>query len=111
MGEGGLEIGAVRLAKRFAGDLVGTGRVRMASASIGGEPTIYVALEIVEGTLLGRSGAFLLRHLGVMQDGVGTLDCVVVAGSGTQELAGLSGTFSIDVIEGVHAWSLDHTFD
>ena len=41
--EGGLEVGAVRLAKRFAGDLVGTGRVRMASASIGGEPTIYVA--------------------------------------------------------------------
>ena len=111
MGEDGLEIGAVRLAKRFEGDLVGTGRVRMASGAIGGEPTIYVALEIVEGTLLGRSGAFLLRHLGVMQDGVGTLDCVVVPGSGTRELTGLAGTFTIDVVDGVHTWSLDHTFD
>jgi len=111
VGEDGLELGAVRLAKRFQGDLVGTGRVRMASGAIGGEPTIYVALELIKGTLLGRTGAFLLRHLGVMRDGLGTRDCVVVAGSGTQELTGLAGTFSIDVVDGVHTWSLDHTLD
>ena len=111
MEKDGLEIGAIRLAKRFVGDLDGTSQVRMASAGIGGVPAIYVALELIDGTLLGRTGSFLLRHLGVIQDGVGTLDCVVVPGSGTGELAGLDGTFAIEITDGVHHYTLDHTLD
>ena len=110
-GADGLAVGAVRIVKRFAGDLVATGSVRMASATIGGEPVVYVALERIEGVLLGRPGGFLLRHLGVMQDGVGTLDCTVVPGSGTGALSGLAGSFTIDVVDGVHRWSFEHSLD
>ena len=83
----------------------------MVSAGIGGAPAIYVALELIDGTLMGRAGSFLLRHIGVIQDGVGTLDCVVVPGSGTGLLAGLSGSLAIEVTDGVHHYTLDHTLD
>ena len=111
MGADGLEVGAIRLAKRFEGDLTGTSQVRMVSAGIAGEPAIYVALELIEGTLLGRRGSFLLRHLGVIADGVGTLDCVVVPGSGTGALTGLTGSLAIEITDGVHHYTLDHTLD
>ena len=107
----GLAIAAVRIEKRFSGDLVGTGTVRMVSGTIAEEPAVYVAIEHIEGMLLGRQGAFLLRHVGTMLQGRPTLDCVVVPGSGTGALTGLAGTLTIDIVDGLHRWELDHTLD
>ena len=76
--------------------LVATSVVHMVSALGASGPLAYVALERVEGTLDGRSGTFALRHVGTIVDGVPTLDLSVVEGSGTGDLAGLTGTGTIE---------------
>jgi hypothetical protein len=81
--------------KVFTGPLTATSVVRMVSAGAAGAPLSYVALERVEGSLEGRSGAFVLQHVGTITANGPTLDLEVVAGSGTGELAGLSGRGTI----------------
>lgn len=96
----------LRIAKRFAGDLDATGVVEMMSAMtpVKGSAA-YVALERVDGTLAGRRGSFLLHHTGVMDRGRPSLAIAVVPDSGTGALAGLTGTMSIEIANGVHRYA------
>lgn len=53
----------------------------------------YVAQEVFEGTLFGKTGTFVVQH-GGYQDGLNpTVYGVIVPGSGTGELKGVTGTF------------------
>jgi|SRR3954471_17067256 hypothetical protein len=104
-------IGRLGIAKTWSGDLAGTGHGLMLSA---GDPAQgragYVALEIVEGTLNGRSGSFALQQLGVMSDGDQELRYDVVPGSGTGELAGIRGTLALTIEDdGSHRYDLAYT--
>jgi hypothetical protein len=70
----------------------------------------YVAVERVTGTLAGRRGSFSLRHTGIMNRGVPQLTITVVPDSGTDDLAGLSGTMAIDIApDGKHSYRFDYT--
>lgn len=106
-------IARLLLDKTFHGALEATSRgqmlaVRAANGTSGG----YVALENVSGTLRGRSGSFHLQHYGVATRGVNTLTLQVVPDSGTAELAGLTGTMTIEVKEGgEHFYTFDFEFD
>ena len=103
-----------RVSKRYQGDLDGEGRVRllMCRASADGplENAGYIASEQVSGTLGGREGTFVLHHWGIVEPGAPPrTDGHVVPGSGTAELAGLSGTMEIHVdADGKHALTLDY---
>src|SRR4051812_29405451 len=89
----GMTLGKIRLDKRFAGELSGTGVVEMMSVATAVQGSAgYVALEYVDATLAGRSGTFVLQHNGLMARGAPTLSVVVVPDSGTGELRGLSGS-------------------
>lgn len=102
--------GRLFLDKRFRGDLEGTSKGTMLgtgdpSGGTGG----YVALERVTGTLGGRRGSFELQHNGTMRNGVSTMIVNVVPGSGTDELVGLEGRFTI-IIEGKkHSYEFEYT--
>lgn len=80
------------LAKTFEGGMAGTSSGTMLSA---GDPTAgsagYVAIEAFTGTLDGRPGGFALQHSGTMNSGSQSLVIIVVPGSGTGALVGLSG--------------------
>ncbi len=69
----------------------------------------YVAMERVSGTLDGTSGSFALMHTGVMTRGVPELKVMVVPDSGTGELAGLTGTMKIDIVEGEHHYEFSYS--
>jgi hypothetical protein len=98
-------LGRMTLAKVFEGDLVGTSRGETLSFRSGVEGSAgYVAMERVEGTLAGRTGTFVMQHDGRMDRGARELSIVVVADSGTGELAGITGTFDIDVTDGQHTY-------
>jgi len=62
----------------------------------------YVAIDHVTGELDGRKGSFVLQHSGAMNRGAQVLSIMVVPDSGTGELAGLSGTLSINIVDGLH---------
>ena len=108
--EGGPAIGRVNLDKRYSGDLAATGRGQMISAMGTVEGSAgYIALEVVEGTLDGRTGTFVLQHFGLMDRGAPELRIVVVPDSGTGELTGLTGTMQIAIEQGRHSYELEYT--
>jgi len=102
--------GRMSINKRFSGDLEASSVGEMLTA---GTPTrgsaAYVAIERVSGTLHGRKGAFSLYHTGVMDRGAPTLSVRIVPDSGSDELAGITGTLDIIIADGQHAYDLAYT--
>ena len=109
--EGAPAYGHMRLsiAKTFHGDIEGTSSGEMLGSQGPENSGAYVALEVVTGTLGGRSGAFALAHRGLMDAGATELSIVVVPGSGTGELTGLAGTFDLKIEGGEHRYDLSYT--
>ena len=106
----GASIGRMTIDKNFEGDLAGTSKGQMLAflANIGGSAA-YVAMEIVSGTLHGRSGEFVLQHHGTMAHGARQLSVSVVPDSGTGELQGLVGSMAIIISGGEHSYTFDYT--
>jgi hypothetical protein len=69
----------------------------------------YVAIELVTGTLAGKHGSFALQHSATIDATGQKLTVIVVPGSGTGELAGIAGTFTITIAGGVHSYDLEYT--
>jgi len=98
------------VAKQFRGDLEGTSKVEMlAAATAKKDSGGYVALERVTATVGGRKGSFCLQHMGSMKAGSFDLTITVVPDSGTDQLTGISGKFSIEIKDGRHFYSFDYT--
>ncbi len=96
--------------KTIHGDLEATTKGEMFS---GGDPKQgvagYVAIEVVTGVLQGKHGSFALQHLATMDASGANMTVLVVPGSGTGELKGISGTFTIKIAEGVHSYDLEYS--
>ena len=91
--------------KQFHGDLTGTGKGEMLSAMTAVEGSAgYVAIERVSGCLHGRTGSFVFQHVGIMNRGEQQLTITVVPDSGAGELVGISGSFTIDIVDGQHQY-------
>ena len=103
------KLGRMSIEKQFQGDLEATSRGEMLSAmgEVKGSAG-YVALERVNGTLHGRNGSFVLQHSGTMARGVPELRVTVVPDFGTGELAGLTGTLTIQIEGGKHSYQFDY---
>jgi hypothetical protein len=106
----GAALGRMTIDKRFQGDLEGSSKGQMLTGmtSVKGSAG-YMAIERVSGTLAGRHGTFILQHSGTMTRGAPSLSITVVPDSGTDELAGLSGTMTIDVANGKHSYTFEYT--
>ncbi len=80
------------LEKRYTGDLEATGIARVLTAQ-GDGGRGYVASERVTGTLMGRTGTFVIQHgaAGASDEPEEVALGVIVGGSGTGELTGLRG--------------------
>lgn len=97
------------LAKSFDGDLSATSNGVMVSYREGVSGSAgYVAIEIVTGSLDGRSGSFVLQHSGIMDRGAGILSISVLPDSGTGSLAGLTGEMAIAIDEAGHHYQFDY---
>jgi len=110
--EHGLSTSRMAIAKTFSGALTGsaTGTMLAAGAPKPGEPAGYVAIDQVHGTLDGRTGGFLLLHRGTMsRTGAAELSVIIAPDSGTGALAGIAGTFSIEIRDGKHHYDLAYT--
>ena len=96
--------------KEIHGALEATTRGEMFS---GGDPKQgvagYVAIEVVTGVLQGRHGSFALQHLATMDASGAKMTVVVVPGSGSGELKGITGTFTIKIADGVHSYDFEYS--
>ena len=96
--------------KEIHGDLEGTSKGEMFS---GGDPKKgvagYVAIEVLSGTLAGKHGSFALQHSATMDHSGPKMTVLVIPGSGTGELSGISGSFEIKIANGEHSYDLEYT--
>jgi hypothetical protein len=106
------KLSRVRLTKTFAGDLVGTSTVDMLAVSTPAQGSAeyqgaaYVAAERFTGSVHGRAGGFVLVHAASGPHG---MKVAVVPGTGSGELAGLSGEIAINRHEdGSHTYTFEY---
>jgi hypothetical protein len=103
-------LGRFSIDKQIHGDLEATTKGEMFS---GGDPKQgaagYVAIEVVTGTLAGKRGSFALQHSATMDASSFKMSVTVVPGSGTRELKGIAGTFTIHIENGQHSYDFDYT--
>ena len=105
----GAVVGRFLLNKQFHGDLEGTSKGEMLAISTAVPGSAgYVAMELVTGTLNGRTGTFALQHTGTMTRGTPELSVNVVPDSATGQLAGLSGKLDIRITDGKHSYEFDY---
>jgi Protein of unknown function (DUF3224) len=105
----GAKLARMSIDKQFHGDLqaVSQGEMLSAGTDVKGSAG-YVAIERVSGTLLGRSGSFVLQHNATMTRGEPYLNIIVVPDSATDELQGLSGNMRIIIAAGKHSYEFDY---
>lgn len=106
----GVILQRLNVTKVFEGPMQGTSSTQMLSVRTP-HPNCasYVALEHFQVQLEGRTGTFVATHHGLSNPAGKTLDVIIASNSGTGELQGIEGTFTIQASEGVHHYSLNYT--
>jgi hypothetical protein len=100
-------LGRMLLDKAYGGDLVaiGSGEMLTAVTDTKGSAS-YVAIEQINGELLGRAGSFVVHHTGTMSGGVDRLSIGIVPDSGTGQLTGITGELRLQLADGEHRYEL-----
>lgn len=119
LGDGaGVTYGGLKLSKTFTGAIEGSSTVEMLYTRTPGEDGSflgagYVALERISGSVDGRAGSFVLLHISTVLGKEPPLSRYLISpGSGTGELAGISGVGLITIgDDGSHALHLDYEVD
>ncbi|MFG3353401.1 DUF3224 domain-containing protein [Streptomyces sp. NPDC048001] len=110
--ETAVPVGVSTMEKKFEGEVTGRSTTLFTAAFDQFTATgTYLAMESFEGTLRGRAGSFNFAHAATtLGDGGRTDEFFVVApGSGTGELAGISGTGGMKVeADGTHRIWFDY---
>lgn len=107
----GLPTGHLRMSKTYSGEVEGRSVTQFTSAfdqdtGVG----TYVAMESFEGTVDGRAGAFNFVHAASTSGSDRSNEFgLIVPGSGTGELAGITGTVRLRIApDGTHHMDFDH---
>ena len=102
-------VARMTLYKEFHGDLDAVANGEMLAAH---EPLsdagVYVAIDRLTGTLHGKAGSFLMAHRGMRNGDGQSLDIVIVPGSGTGQLTGITGTIGIEIVEKNHFYTINY---
>ena len=105
----GVKLSRTRVVKAFRGDIEGESTAELLMAVAGEDSAAYVGMERVTGRVNGRQGSFVYLHTATATGGSRSASWMVVADSGTGELAGISGQIGIDNLpDGGHVVTLDY---
>ena len=108
-----MAVGRHQIDKTWVGDFAGMSKGEMLSSYTESTGSMaYVAMEQMTGKLGGKSGSFYLAHRATMTKGdaaSGEMNIAVVKGSGTEELAGLTGELTIKIdAAGKHSYVFEY---
>jgi hypothetical protein len=95
----------------FTGDLEGSSKVRTLLVYPAGAAPSFIAHQTFEGSLHGRTGSFVLEQSGRFEDDAAHVTWKVVPGSGTGELAGLSGAGGYVAPTGTESIDVELTYE
>lgn len=106
-------VGRMTIDKVFSGGIDGTSKGEMLTGVTQSTGSMaYVAIETVTAKVDGHSGTFVLSHNAAMMKsdpGAAVANIVVVPGSATGDLTGLSGTLIITNTGGSHSYDFAYT--
>ncbi len=102
--------GRMIINKDYTGDMVGTGIGQMISKRTESGAAAYYAVEEFSGTLANKKGSFTLLHEGAMDSDSQSLQVTILSGSGTDELASITGSLEIIQEDGKHSYVLSYQF-
>ncbi|GAA4771502.1 MULTISPECIES: DUF3224 domain-containing protein [Streptomyces] len=88
----GVKLTRSAIAYRYEGDIEGEAVQEYVMFYRADDTNTFVGMEQVTGRVGGRSGSFVLQHTGELTGDTATVTWQVVKGSGTGELAGLTGS-------------------
>lgn len=106
----GPKLSRVTVRKTFTGDIVGESTAELLMSQSPDGSAGYVAMERVTGSLHGRAGTFDVQHCATQGGPNAQALWLVVPGSGTGELLGLSGTVTYQHDESGAVFTLDYEF-
>jgi Protein of unknown function (DUF3224) len=86
---GGAKLTKASVAKEYSGDIEASSATEWLMAYQPDESAVFVGLERINGTIGGRSGTLVLRHVGAFEDGAAKATLTIV--SGTDQLQGATG--------------------
>ncbi len=89
--ESGSKVTRATVSMSFAGGLEGEGTVEWLMGYDDTGAACFVGLERVVGGIDGRTGSFVLQHVGTFDGQTAQADVLVVPGSGTGDLRDLKG--------------------
>lgn len=108
---GDAQLGMMLLDKVYHGALQGTGKGRMLTGMTSVKDSAgYVAIERIEGELMGKRGSFIIQHSGLMSQGKQSLTIRVIPDSGTDGLLGLEGEMQIRIVDRKHFYDFEFSF-
>jgi Protein of unknown function (DUF3224) len=107
---GGAKLTRAAIVFVYAGDLEGEGRNTTLMTYPDDTSATYVGLERIAGTLAGRTGGFVVELTGAFGDGVARSSWRIVAGTGRDGLAGITGEGGGESAQGrePYTWWLDY---
>ena len=106
----GMKFSRASVTKTYSGELEGTSRAQFLFA-YGKGGAGYVGHEVIEVSIGGSKGSFMLQHqaVGLMSDEEGGAEWHIVPGTGTEGLAGIQGTATMRKLEdGSHTYTLNY---
>lgn len=106
---GETSLGKFLVQKVFSGDLQGTSEFHMHTAGSDSGAAAYVAIEVVTGTLNGKTGSFALMHSGTMTKTSQQLIITIAPELATGELKGIEGKFTINVVNKEHFYVMEYS--
>jgi Protein of unknown function (DUF3224) len=89
--DGGSKVTRALVTRSFDGDVDGEGSVEWLMAYDDSGKATFLGLERVEATIDGKTGSFVLQHVGKFDGQTADAELLVVPGTGTGDLSGLSG--------------------
>ena len=101
----------VHISRSFSGDLEGesTAELLIAKSEGGGG---YVGHDRINGTLNGQAGGFVFQHTGLLGPEGVTTTGVIVPGTGSGELSGITGEGTmLEDEDGNHTLTLEYELD
>ena len=110
--DGGGKLTRATIGGSYSGDLEGESISENVMWYRADGTATYVGLERIEARIGGRSGSFVWSNNGTYEGGVARSTLSVVPGSGTGELAGLSGEGRFEATHGPEGkFDLEYWFD
>lgn len=101
--EAGVKLTRASGTQRFSGDIEGEGSVEWLMCYLPDRSATFVGLQQVEGSIDGHAGSFVMEAVGVHDGKQSKATWTVVVGSGTGDLAGISGEGSFHAPGGPQA--------